>query len=151
MVKAWSMALVVVALPGAAGAADIAGTRAAIDRSLDAQYPHLEAVYKDIHIHPELGFQEDRTAAKLAGEMKALGYEVTEGVGKTGIVALYKNGPGPTIMVRTELDALPLEEKTGLSYASKARQLFRGADTPVAHACGHDIHMSVWVAVAKTM
>ena len=79
MVKAWSMALVVAALPGAAGAADIAGTRAAIDRSLDAQYPHLEAVYKDIHIHPELGFQEDRTAAKLAGEMKALGYEVTEG------------------------------------------------------------------------
>jgi amidohydrolase len=151
MVKAWSMALVVAALPGAAGAADIAGTRAAIDRSLDAQYPHLEAVYKDIHIHPELGFQEDRTAAKLAGEMKALGYEVTEGVGKTGIVALYKNGPGPTVMIRTELDALPLEEKTGLPYSSHAKQLLRGVETPVMHACGHDIHMAAWVAVGKIM
>ena len=151
MVKAWSMALVVAALPGAAGAADIAETRAAIDRSLDAQYPHLEAVYKDIHIHPELGFQEDRTAAKLAGEMKALGYEVTEGVGKTGIVALYKNGPGPTVMIRTELDALPLEEKTGLPYSSHARQMLRGVETPVMHACGHDIHMAAWIAVGKTM
>jgi amidohydrolase len=151
MVKAWSMALLAAALPGVAGAADIAGTRAAIGRSLDAQYPHLEAVYKDIHLHPELGFQEDRTAAKLAGEMKALGYEVTEGVGKTGIVALYKNGPGPTVMIRTELDALPLEEKTGLPYASHAKQTLRGVETPVMHACGHDIHMAAWVAVAKTM
>ena len=151
MVKAWSVALLVAALPGVAGAADIAGTRAAIDRSLDAQYPHLKAIYEDIHIHPELGFQEERTAAKLAGEMKALGFEVTEGVGKTGIVALYKNGPGPTVMIRTELDALPLAEKTGLPYASHAKQLLRGVETPVMHACGHDIHMAAWVAVAKIM
>jgi len=151
MIRAWSIGLIAAALPAAAGAADIAGTRAAIVRSLDAQYPHLEAVYKDIHLHPELGFQEDRTAAKLAGEMKALGYEVTEGVGKTGIVALYKNGPGPTVMIRTELDALPLEEKTGLPYASHAKQILRGVETPVMHACGHDIHMAAWVAVGKTM
>jgi hippurate hydrolase len=143
--------LLVAALPGIAAAADVAGTRAAIDRSLDTQYPHLKAVYEDIHIHPELGFQEARTAAKLAGEMKALGFEVTEGVGKTGIVALYKNGPGPTVMVRTELDALPLEEKTGLPYASHAKQTLRGVETPVMHACGHDIHMAAWIAVAKTM
>jgi hippurate hydrolase len=147
----WSVGLLVAALPGIAGAADVAGTRAAIDRSLDAQYPHLRAVYEDIHLHPELGFQEQRTAAKLAGEMKALGFEVTEGVGKTGIVALYKNGPGPTVMVRTELDALPLEEKTGLPYASHAKQILRGVETPVMHACGHDVHMAAWVAVAKTM
>jgi amidohydrolase len=151
MIRIWSVGLLVATLPGIAGAADVAGTRVAIDRSLDAQYPHLKAVYEDIHLHPELGFQEERTAAKLAGEMKALGYEVTEGVGKTGIVALYKNGPGPTVMVRTELDALPLEEKTGLPYASHAKQMLRGVETPVMHACGHDIHMAAWVAVAKTM
>ena len=110
-------------LASAASAADVAGTRAAIDRGLDAQYPHIEALYKDIHSHPELGFQETRTAAKLAAEMRALGYEVTEGIGKTGIVALYKNGPGPTVMVRTELDALPMPEKTGLPYASTAKQM----------------------------
>ena len=77
-------------LADAAAAADVAGTRATIDRGLDAQYSHIEELYKDIHSHPELGFQETRTAAKLAQEMRALGYEVTEGVGKTGIVALYK-------------------------------------------------------------
>lgn len=86
----WGMRLLMAALPAAAGAADIAGTRAAIGRSLDAQYPHLDALSKDIHLQPELGLQEERTAAKLAGEMKALGYEVTEGVGRTGIVALYR-------------------------------------------------------------
>ncbi|HEY4169013.1 MAG TPA: amidohydrolase [Reyranella sp.] len=151
MVRILSIGLLAAALPGIATAADVAGTRAAIDRSLDAQYPHLKATYEDIHIHPELGFQEERTAAKLAGEMKALGFEVTEGVGKTGIVALYRNGPGPTVMIRTELDALPLEEKTGLPYASHAKQTLRGVETPVMHACGHDIHMAAWVAVARTM
>ncbi len=137
--------------PGIAPAADIAGTRAAIGRSLDGQYPRLDALYRDIHTHPELSFQESRTAAMLAAELKALGYEVTEKVGKTGIVALYRNGPGPTVMVRTELDALPLEEKTGLPYASKAKQMLRGVETPVMHACGHDIHMAAWVAVARTL
>jgi amidohydrolase len=151
MVRIGTLALLVGLVPGIAGAADIAGARSAIGRSLDAQYSRIDALYKDIHTHPELSFQEARTAAKLAAEMKALGYEVTEGVGKTGIVALYKNGPGPTIMVRTELDALPLEEKTGLAYASKARQMLRGVETPVMHACGHDIHMAAWVAVARTM
>ena len=150
----WGGGIVLAALlelAGAARAADVAGARAAIDRGLDAQYSHIEALYKDIHSHPELGFQETRTAARLAAEMRALGYEVTEGVGKTGIVALYRNGPGPTVMVRTELDAVPLPEKTGLPYASTATQMLRDVETPVAHACGHDIHMSVWVAVAKTL
>jgi hippurate hydrolase len=142
---------VLLGISDAAGAADVAGTRALIERGLDAQYSHIEALYKDIHSHPELSFQETRTAARLAQEMRALGYEVTEGVGKTGIVALYKNGAGPIVMVRTELDALPLLEKTGLAYASTAKQILRGVETPVAHACGHDIHMAVWVAVAKTL
>ena len=132
-------------------AADLAGTKAAIDRSLDAQYARIDALYKDIHAHPELGFQETRTAAKLAAELRALGFEVTEGVGKTGIVGLYRNGAGPTVMVRTELDALPLAENTGLPYASKMKQMLRGAETPVMHACGHDIHMAAWVAVARVL
>jgi len=134
-----------------ARAADLATAKAAIERSLDAQYPRIEALYKDIHAHPELGFQEKRTAARLAAEMRALGFDVTEGVGRTGIVALYRNGPGPTVMVRTELDALPLLEKTGLPYASTFKQLLRGVETPVMHACGHDIHMAAWVAAAKVL
>ena len=92
----------------AAAKLDVAKAKAQIDASLDKTYPHLDALYKDIHEHPELGFQETETAAKLAKEMRALGFEVTEHVGKTGIVAIYKNGPGPTVMVRTELDALPM-------------------------------------------
>jgi len=150
MIRIGALTLVV-ALPGLAQAADLASARAAIGRSLDAQYSRIDALYKDIHAHPELGFQEQRTAAKLAAELKALGFEVTEGVGRTGIVGLYRNGPGPTVMVRTELDALPLEEKTGLAYASKAKQTLRGVETPVMHACGHDIHMAAWTAVAKIM
>ena len=143
------IAVLAVACPVAA--ADLATSKATIKGSLDRQYAHIEALYQDIHGNPELSFQEARTATKLAAELRGLGYQVTEGVGKTGVVALYRNGPGPTVMVRTELDALPLEEKTGLSYASKAHQMVGGVETPVTHACGHDIHMAVWVTVAKTL
>src|SRR6476620_9512191 len=97
---------------------DVVSLKSAIARSIESDYAKLEALYKDIHAHPEIAFQEEKTAAKLAAEMRALGFEVTEHVGKTGLVAIYKNGDGPTIMVRTELDALPMEEKTGLAYAS---------------------------------
>ena len=83
--------------------------------------------------------------------MRALGFEVTEQVGKTGLVAIYRNGDGPTIMVRTELDALPMEEKTGLAYASHDKTTWNGSDTFVAHSCGHDIHMASWVGTAKTL
>jgi hippurate hydrolase len=144
-------AVACVAIVPAVQAADLNTSKATIEKSLDGQYSRIDALYKDIHTHPELGFQETRTAAKLAEELRALGFEVTEKVGKTGIVGLYRNGPGPTVMVRTELDALPLPENTGLPYASKATQMLRGVETPVMHACGHDIHMSVWVAVAKVM
>ncbi|MBL6617470.1 MAG: amidohydrolase [Reyranella sp.] len=146
-----SLAVACLALGVPAHAADMATSKAAIGRTLDAQYSRIDALYKDIHTNPELSFQEARTATKLAGELKALGFEVTEGVGKTGIVGLYRNGPGPTVMVRTELDALPLAENTGLPYASKAKQILRGAETPVMHACGHDIHMAAWVAAAKIL
>jgi len=138
-------------LATAAQAGDVRAQKAQIDAGLDKAYGHLDALYKDIHEHPELGFQETRTAAKLAAEMRALGFEVTEHVGGTGIVAIYKNGPGPMVMVRTELDALPLEEKTGLPYASHATQMWNGKPTPVDHACGHDIHMAAWVGAAQQL
>ena len=135
----------------AAQAGDVAKQKAEIDAGLDRGYAHLDALYKDIHAHPELGFQETETAAKLAKEMRALGFEVTEHVGKTGIVAIYRNGKGPTVMVRTELDALPMEEKTGLPYASHAVTTWNGKPTPVAHSCGHDIHMAAWVGAAQAL
>jgi hippurate hydrolase len=130
---------------------DPVAVRADVAAEVAADYPHLDALYKDIHSHPELGFQETRTAAKLAAEMRALGFTVTEGVGKTGIVAVYHNGPGPLVMVRTELDALPMQEKTGLAYASQARASWQGRETYVAHSCGHDAHMAIWVGTAKAL
>ena len=114
--------------------------------------PELEAMYKDLHQHPELGFQEIRTSSTLAAKLQALGYEVATGVGKTGIVAILRNGPGPTVMLRTELDALPVEEKTGLPFASTATALdAAGATVHVAHACGHDLHMTAWYGTAVIM
>jgi amidohydrolase len=130
---------------------DVVKLKTAIESSVESDYPKLDALYKDIHAHPELAFQEVKTAAKLAAEMRALGFAVTEGVGKTGLVALYKNGDGPTVMVRTELDALPMEEKTGLPYASHDKTTWNGRETFVAHSCGHDIHMASWVGTAKTL
>jgi hippurate hydrolase len=135
----------------AAHGLDAPGVKAQVDKLLDRNYPALEMLYKDIHSHPELGFQETATAAKLAREMRSLGFEVTEGVAKTGLVALYRNGEGPTVMVRTELDALPMEEKTGLPYASRAKAIWNGAETFVAHSCGHDIHMAAWIGTAQTL
>ncbi|QOT78044.1 amidohydrolase [Cupriavidus basilensis] len=114
-------------------------------------YPELDALYKDLHAHPELAFAETRTASRLAGEMRALGFEVTENVGKTGVVALYRNGPGPTIMVRTDMDGLPMEEKTSLPYASKAVTTWNGRESFVAHSCGHDLHMATWVGAARAL
>src|SRR5579863_3023881 len=119
---------------------------------VDAIYPDIEALYIDLHQNPELAFQEVQTAAKLAARVKAFGYDVTTGVARTGIVAVLKNGSGPTAMLRTELDALPVEEKTGLPFASKVVvKNASGESTPVMHACGHDIHMSAWVGTARLM
>ncbi len=122
-----------------------------IDALVAKNYAQMETLYKDIHATPEIAFQEINTAKKLAKEMRDLGFEVTEGVGKTGVVAMLKNGAGPTIMVRTELDALPMEEKTGLPYASKVKTTYNEKETFVAHSCGHDLHMASWVGTAKTL
>jgi amidohydrolase len=121
-------------------------------KEVDAVYPAAHELYLDIHEHPELSSHETRTASKLADKLRALGYDVTEHVGGTGVVAILKNGSGPTVMFRTELDALPVEEKTGLPYASKVRTKDdAGHDVPVMHACGHDLHMAAVLGTATIM
>ena len=119
---------------------------------ISALVPELEGLYRDLHEHPELGFHEERTASALAKRLQALGFEVTTGVGQTGLVAILRNGPGPVVMLRTELDALPIEEKTGLPFASKAKGTdSQGNVVAVSHACGHDLHMTGWYGAAKIM
>src|ERR1700730_10094386 len=115
---------------------------------LDELLPHLETLYKDIHSHPELSMQETRTAEIAAKELRAAGYEVTTGVGTTGVVGVLRNGDGPTVMLRADMDGLPIEEATGLPYASKVTMKDREGNTvPVGHMCGHDMHVA-WLTGA---
>ena len=119
---------------------------------VEAIYADTRALYLDIHQNPELSSHEIQTAAKLAGRLRDLGFTVTEHVGGTGVVAILKNGAGPTVMLRTELDGLPVEEKTGLAYASKVRSKDdAGRDVNVMHACGHDVHMASLFGTAAVM
>src|SRR5246500_5602501 len=132
------------------GAVSIAQTPAS--KEVETVYPDAHALYLDLHEHPELSTHETQTAEKLAAHLRSAGYDVTEHVGGTGVVAFLKNGTGPTIMLRTELDALPVEEKTGLSYASKIQAKDdAGHDVPVMHACGHDLHMGSLLGTAEIM
>src|SRR5579884_1756382 len=120
-------------------------------RDLEALLPDLEALYKDVHSHPELSMQETRTAGLAADHLRAAGYEVTTGVGKTGVVGLLHNGEGPIVMLRADMDALPVEEATGLPYASKITATDReGKTVPVSHMCGHDMHVT-WLAGATKL
>jgi amidohydrolase len=126
--------------------------QAPTSKEVESVYPDAHALYLDLHQNPELSSHEIQTAAKLATRLRGLGYEVTEHVGGTGLVAVLKNGAGPTVMLRTELDALPVEEKTGLAYASKVRTKDdAGHDVPVMHACGHDLHMASILGTATIM
>ena len=121
-------------------------------KEVETVYPDAHALYLDLHQNPELSSHETQTAAKLAERLRSAGYDVTEHVGGTGVVAVLKNGAGPTIMLRTELDALPVEEKTGLPYASKVHAKDdAGHDVPVMHACGHDLHMASLLGTAEIM
>jgi hippurate hydrolase len=124
-----------------------------IKEQVNQQYEQLLAFYKDLHIHPELSLQEERTSAKLAQEMgKIPGFEVTSHVGGYGIVCVLKNGSGPTVLVRTDMDALPVTEHTNLPYASHAVGRDRaGNQTGVMHACGHDMHMTCWLGTAQVL
>src|SRR4051812_42087567 len=113
--------------------------------------PDLERVYTDIHAHPELSMQETRTAGIAADRLRAAGFEVTTGIGKTGVVGILRNGEGPTLMLRADMDALPVEEATGLPYASKVTATDATGNTvPVMHACGHDMHVT-WLIGAATL
>jgi len=119
---------------------------------LDALYPSLDALYCDLHRNPELSLHEEKTAAKLAAQLRASGFEVTEQVGGHGVVGVFRNGAGPTVMVRTDMDALPIKEQTGLPYASTVSVKNDAGETmPVMHACGHDIHMASWVGAAALL
>lgn len=125
---------------------------AEVDKKLDAEIKDLLALYQHIHANPELSLMEVNTAKRLADEMRKAGYEVTEKIGGNGIVAVLKNGDGPVVLVRTDMDALPIIEQTGLPYASKVKTKNRdGIEVGVMHACGHDIHMASWVGTARML
>jgi amidohydrolase len=125
---------------------------AALADDIRGDMPALMAVYRDLHANPELSMQEVRSPAKLAAEARKLGFTVTEKVGKTGVVAVMRNGPGPVLMIRADMDGLPIVEQTGLPFASKVRAVARsGIETGVMHGCGHDTHMTAWLGTAKRL
>ncbi len=125
---------------------------AAQSPSVEGDYAYLEELYLYLHQHPELSFQEEATSARMADELRGLGFEVHTKVGGHGVVGLFRNGEGPTVMVRADMDALPVTEETGLPYASQVRtQDEEGREVGVMHACGHDVHMSVWVGAARAL
>jgi hippurate hydrolase len=125
---------------------------ATLNEAINSDMPQLMTLYRDLHANPELSMQEVRTPAKLAAEMKKLGFAVTEKVGKTGVVAVLKNGEGPTLLIRADMDALPVVEQTNLPFASKVRATARsGVETGVMHACGHDTHMTAFIGTAKRL
>jgi amidohydrolase len=142
--------LVVIVL---AAATPLHGQRSSgVSAEVDAAYAKGEVLYVDLHRAPELSFHESATATRIATELRGLGFDVTTGVGGTGVVAVLKNGAGPTVLLRTELDALPVTEATGLPFASTVRTKDdNGNDVGVMHACGHDLHMAAVVSTARIM
>lgn len=128
------------------------GVQATVANKLAADYPALEKFYTDLHLHPELSLMEEKTSAKVAAELRAAGFEVTEKFGGFGVVGVLRNGAGPTLLVRTDLDGLPVAEETGLPYASAARVTnLSGQEVAVMQACGHDIHMTVFAGTARML
>ncbi len=130
----------------------MAVTAGELGDAIAADYPYLGPLFEYFHQHPELSYVEHKTAARLAAELRAAGVEVTEGVGDTGIVGVISNGDGPVVLVRADMDGLPLVEKSGLAYASTARQVdVDGHEFPVMHACGHDVHITSLIGVARQL
>ena len=139
-------------LLAAAAALFAAPAPAALADDIRADMPALMGVYRDLHANPELSMQEVRTPARLAAEARKLGFTVTEKVGKTGVVAVMRNGPGAVLMIRADMDGLPIVEQTGLPFSSKVRAVARsGVETGVMHGCGHDTHMAAWLGTAKRL
>ena len=128
------------------------GVRDRVANKLAADYPALDKFYTDLHLHPELSLMEEMTSAKVAAELRAAGYEVTEKFGGYGVVGVLKNGAGPTLLIRTDLDGLPVTEETGLPYASQTRVTnLAGQEVSTMQACGHDIHMTVFTGTARML
>jgi amidohydrolase len=141
----FAMVIAAMSFPTAANAA-------ALSDAIRSDMPQLMTLYRDLHANPELSMQEVRTPAKLAPEIRKLGFQVTEKVGKTGVVAVMKNGPGPTLLIRADMDGLPVKEQTGLPFASKVRgKTLDGVESDVMHACGHDTHITTWLATARRL
>lgn len=143
------LALLLIAAPTLrAGPAD----QGVVEARIAVEYPSLEALYKYLHAHPELSLQEEHTSARIAAELRSAGFTVTEKFGGTGVVGVLRNGPGPVVLIRTDMDALPVKEDTGLTYASTVRMAnLSGVEVPVMHACGHDVHMTVFVGTARML
>ena len=152
-----ALAIVLLAVPAGAEQGGLAGAALKeqadlVRKKVDAEVADLEKLYKSLHTNPELSFHEEQSAARLAAELKALGFQVTEKVGQTGVVGVLKNGKGPTVLVRTDMDALPVAEATGLAYASKVKVRDKaGNEVGVMHACGHDMHMTCWVGATRVL
>ena len=143
--KLLAAVLMASAMTGAAFAQDLR-------QSIRQDMPSLLEIYRDLHAHPELSLQETRSAARMADEARRLGFTVTNGVGGTGVVAVMENGPGPVLMLRADMDALPVEEQTGLPYSSQVRATsLAGVESGVMHACGHDTHMTAWMGTARRL
>ncbi|MBM3866343.1 MAG: amidohydrolase [Verrucomicrobia bacterium] len=150
---AWLRLAVGLACVGLATGAEVpADAKAAVSARVDAEFPALEAIFHRLHANPELSFQEFETAALVAGELRALGFEVTEKVGNTGVVGVLRNGPGLTVLLRADMDGLPVKERTGLPWASRAvvRDL-AGREQPAMHACGHDLHVTGLIGAARIL
>jgi amidohydrolase len=140
--------LAATAFPTLAGA----DVRDDVRARIAAEYPSLRQLYEHLHAHPELSWMEVETAKVMARELRALGIEVTEGVGKRGVVGVLRNGAGPTVLLRTDMDALPVKEGTGVPYASTAVVTdHQGKTQPAMHACGHDVHMTSLVGSARVL
>lgn len=149
MTRTGLIALAVAGLLAGTASAEDAALKAAVEADYEA---NLGALFDHFHRNPELSGMEVRTAARMAQELRALGYEVTEGVGGTGVVGVLRNGDGPTVMIRADMDGLPLREQSGLANASTVTQVDAdGVEKPVMHACGHDVHITALVGTARQM
>jgi amidohydrolase len=125
---------------------------ASLREAIALDYAYLESLFKHLHANLELSMQEVKTSDRLARELGSLGFILMRNIGKTGLVGTLRNGAGPVVLIRADMDALPVLEKTGLDYASTARQVnLEGIDMPVMHACGHDMHVASLVGVARRM
>ena len=150
--KALSISLVMATMMGSSSLVSVSAQAENLDSSVMKSMPKLEALYTHLHQYPELSYQEKNTSARMAKELKNLGFEVTDNFGGYGVVGIYKNGTGPVVMIRADIDGLPIIEQTGKSYASKVTTVDEHNNTVgIMHGCGHDIHMTSFIGAAEQL